>query len=146
MPNILVIHGAGMNMRGKAQLELFGPLTLADYTRQIETYAKQLDLTVRFFHSNIEGEVVNALYAAHEGDIDAALINPAGYMRGAPALVNALGQVRFPCIEVHVSNPTARGVNSVFTPVCRGAVVGFGLYTYYLALAGARDLVANSKR
>ena len=57
------------------------------------------------------------------------------------ALINALGQVRFPSIEVHVSNPTARGINSVFTPACRGAVAGFGLFTYYLALAAARDLV-----
>jgi len=28
MPKILVIHGAGMNMRGKIQLEIFGPMTL----------------------------------------------------------------------------------------------------------------------
>ena len=27
------------------------------------------------------GEVVNALYDAHDRDIDAALINPAGYRR-----------------------------------------------------------------
>jgi|RhiMethySRZTD1v2_1073278.scaffolds.fasta_scaffold3295076_2 hypothetical protein len=28
MPKILVIHGAGMNMRGKVQLGVFGPMTL----------------------------------------------------------------------------------------------------------------------
>ena len=28
---ILVIHGAGMNMRGKAQVEIFGPMTLPEY-------------------------------------------------------------------------------------------------------------------
>jgi 3-dehydroquinate dehydratase len=27
MPKILVIHGAGMNMRGKVQLDVFGPMT-----------------------------------------------------------------------------------------------------------------------
>ena len=28
MPKILVIHGAGMNMRGKVRLDAFGPMTL----------------------------------------------------------------------------------------------------------------------
>jgi 3-dehydroquinate dehydratase len=31
MPKILVIHGAGMNMRGKVQLDVFGPITLPEY-------------------------------------------------------------------------------------------------------------------
>jgi len=31
MPKILVIHGAGMNMRGKVQLDVFGPMTLPEY-------------------------------------------------------------------------------------------------------------------
>jgi hypothetical protein len=26
MPRVLVIHGAGMNMRGKAQIDVFGPI------------------------------------------------------------------------------------------------------------------------
>jgi 3-dehydroquinate dehydratase-2 len=140
MVTVLVVHGAGMNMRGKAQVELFGPMTLEEYDRQIQAYAGQLGVGVRTFHSNIEGEVVNAFYAAHKGDVDAALINPGGYTAGAPALVAAIGQVRFPTIEVHISNPAARGVVSVFTPVCRGAVAGFGIYGYYVALSGAKHL------
>ena len=31
MPKILVIHGAGMNMRGKSQIYIFVPLTLPQY-------------------------------------------------------------------------------------------------------------------
>lgn len=27
MPRVLVIHGAGMNMRGKVQVDIFGPMT-----------------------------------------------------------------------------------------------------------------------
>jgi hypothetical protein len=26
MPRVLVIHGAGMNMRGKVQVDVFGPM------------------------------------------------------------------------------------------------------------------------
>ena len=74
---ILVIHGAGMNMRGKVQQDIFGTMTLDQYEAQIRDYAKALDLQVSFFHSNIEGEVCNALYAAFDSDIAGCVINPA---------------------------------------------------------------------
>ena len=35
MPKLLIIHGAGMNMRGKAQIEVFGSMTLPQYDEQI---------------------------------------------------------------------------------------------------------------
>ena len=62
MPKVLVIHGAGMNMRGKVQLDIFGPMTLPQYDEQIRGYAKELGVDVEIFHSNIEGEIVNRLY------------------------------------------------------------------------------------
>ena len=45
-----------------------------------------------------------------------------------------------PVIEVHVSNPVARGVNSTTLPVCKGSVTGFGPFSYSLALAAAKEL------
>jgi 3-dehydroquinate dehydratase-2 len=89
--------------------------------------------------------VVNALYDAHDGDVDAALINPAGFMRTTGPLPTAMGQVRFPVIEVHVSNPVARGLTSTTLPACRGSVTGFGSLSYSLALAAAKELVAATK-
>jgi 3-dehydroquinate dehydratase len=76
---VLVVHGAGMCMRGKTQIEKFGPLTLADYERHIVQYAEQHNLDIEFFGSNSEGSVIDRLYAAHdEGDVDGAIINPGG--------------------------------------------------------------------
>ena len=107
MSKVLVIQGAGMNMRGKSQVEIFGSATLDEIDEQIRGYAEALGVDVELFHSNIEGEVVNALYDAHDRDFDAALINPAGYttVAGAAAQRHHTGQV--PVYEVHVSNPTA---------------------------------------
>jgi 3-dehydroquinate dehydratase-2 len=141
MTNILVVHGAGMNMRGKAQIETFGRMTLEDYNKQIKEYASELEVDVDIFHSNIEGEVINKFYEAHDGGVDAALINPAGYSTGHPALASAIGQVRFPTIEVHISNPAARGSVSQIAPACKGVVTGFGIFGYYLALRAAAHLV-----
>ena len=79
MGKVLVIQGAGMNMRGKAQIETFGSMTLEEINEQIKGYAEGLGLDIELMHSNLEGEVINALYDAHDRDFDAALINPAGY-------------------------------------------------------------------
>ena len=134
MAKVLVIQGAGMNMRGKSQVEIFGPATLEEMNEQILAYAEGLGIEVELFHSNIEGEVVNALYDAHDRGFDAALINPAGYTTGTGPLRGAISQVGYPVIEVHASNPTARGTVSNVLPVCKGSVYGFGVYGYRLAL------------
>ena len=136
---ILVIHGAGMNMRGKAQVEIFGPMTLPEYDAKIRNFAQELGVEVEIFHSNIEGEVINRLYAANDEAIAGAIINPSGYTRGYPALVAAIGNVGFPTIEVHISNPARRGLASEVATTCLGAVAGFGIAGYALALRGLKE-------
>jgi 3-dehydroquinate dehydratase II len=143
MAKILVIHGAGMNMRGKVQVEIFGPMTLPQYDERIRGFASELGVDIEIFHSNIEGEVINKLYEANDRGFDAALFNPAGYARGYPALVAAISQVKFPTIELHISNPLRRGSLSEVTPACVGTVTGFGIAGYALALRGLRDMLAK---
>lgn len=145
MPKILVVHGAGMNMRGKAQLDVFGPMTLPQYDEHIRKYAVELALEVEIFHSNVEGEVINKFYQAHDGGVDAAIVNPAGYTTGHPALMAAISQVRFPTIELHISNPARRGRQSEIAGVVRGVVTGFGIFGYYVALRGLKDILASAK-
>lgn len=140
MAKVLVIQGAGMNMRGKSQVDIFGTATLEEMNEQILAYAEGLGIEVELFHSNIEGEVVNALYDAHDRGFDAALINPAGYTTGAGPLRGAIAQVGYPVIEVHASNPTARGTVSTVLPVCKGSVYGFGVYGYRLALEAVQNM------
>ena len=141
MTKVLVIQGAGMNMRGKTQVEIFSTATLDEINEQIRGYAEGLGLEVELFHSNIAGEVVNALYDAHDRDFDAALINPAGYTTVTGPLPAAIAQVKFPVVEVHASNPTSRGVVSNILPVCKGSVYGFGVYGYRLALEAVQHMV-----
>jgi 3-dehydroquinate dehydratase-2 len=136
---LLVVQGAGMNMRGKTQTEIFGTMTLEDYNEHIRQYAKELEIEVEIVHSNIEGEVINFLYNANDLGFDGALVNPAGFSRGYPALTAAISQVTFPVIEVHISNPVRRGPVSDTATVSLGMVTGFGVLGYYLAMRGLRD-------
>ncbi|SVA83838.1 uncharacterized protein METZ01_LOCUS136692 [marine metagenome] len=140
MGKVLVIQGAGMNMRGKVQLETFGPMTLEQINEQILSYAEGLGMDIELIHSNVEGEVVNALYDAHDRDFEAALINPAGYTTTTGPIKGAIAQVKFPVIEIHASNPTARGTVSQVLPVCKGAVYGFGVFGYKLALEAVQQM------
>ncbi|MCY4624828.1 MAG: type II 3-dehydroquinate dehydratase [Chloroflexi bacterium] len=139
MAKLLVIHGAGMNMRGKVDVETFGPMTLPEYDEKIAEFGRELEVEVRCYHSNIEGEVANAIYEAHGDGTNAILINPAGWTRDANILVSAMRQVRLPAVEVHMTNPTARGGNSVVLPVCKSSVYGFGIYGYYMAMKGVLE-------
>lgn len=140
MTKVLVVHGAGINMRGKFQVEIFGTATMEDYSDQIQKYANQLDIEIDIFHSNIEGEVIDKFYQSHIDGYDAAIINPAGYSTGHPALCAAISQVEFPTLEVHISNPAARGNISEVSPVCKGVITGFGLYGYFIGLKAIKEL------
>jgi 3-dehydroquinate dehydratase-2 len=140
MSKILVIHGAGMNMRGKAQIETFGPMTLPQYDEQLRKYAADLGTECDIFHSNVEGEVVNRIYAAHGSGIAGCIINPAGFSVGYGVLNSAITQVDFPTIEVHISNPALRGRISDVGRHARGVVTGFGIFGYYLAMQGLLEI------
>ena len=132
----LVIHGAGMEMRGKAQIEIFGTMTLDEYDEHIRRYASEIGIEVEIFGSNTEGAVVDRLYRAHDEGCPGAVINPAGFTVGYPALCAAIAQVAFPVYELHMSNPAARGRISEVGAATKGVVTGFGIRGYYLALSG----------
>jgi 3-dehydroquinate dehydratase-2 len=135
----LVIQGAGMNMRGKVQTEIFGTMTLDEYNQNIRRFAEELGVEVEIFNSNVEGDVINRLYQAIDDGFDGALLNPAGFSRGYPALNAAVSQVPYPVIEVHISNPVRRGPVSDIAGVALGGVCGFGVFGYYLALRGLQE-------
>src|SRR5688572_26300029 len=131
-----------MNMRGQAQLDVFVPMAIGQYDELIRKYASQPTRGAEFFHSNLEGEVIIMLDDAVDAGEDAAIINPAGYTTGHPALMAAIGQVRLPTIELHISNPARRGRDSEIARVSRGVVTGFGIFGYFLALGGLQDMLA----
>ena len=141
MPKVLIVHGAGMNMRGKAQIDVFGPMLLPEYDEHIRKYAAELGVEVEIFYSNIEGEVINKFYDAHERGFDGGS-STAGYTTGHPALMAAIAQVKFPTIELHISNPARRGRESEIARVARAVVTGCGIYGYSLAMRGILDIVA----
>lgn len=143
---ILVIHGAGLQLRGKVDIALFGPMTMDDYTAQIRLFAQQLGVDVEVFHSLEVPEVVEKIRGCKAEGAGGLLINPGGFTVGPAEIGAAIKECGLPSVEVHLSNPAARSVVSHIAPSTTGVVTGFGIHGYFLGLAGLLDKISQTPR
>ncbi len=141
MKKFLVINGVNLNMLGIREPGIYGSSALAELEGMISEKAAELGVEVDFFQSNIEGETVNAIHGAL-GNYDGIIINPGAWTHYSYALRDALGAVKLPCIEVHISNIHKREEfrhASVTAPECTGQITGLGFKGYLLALEALAD-------
>jgi 3-dehydroquinate dehydratase-2 len=142
--NILVIHGPNLNLLGARETELYGNLTLDDINGKLNTLGEELGVSVSFYQSNSEGDLVNEIQGALE-DYDAIVINPGAYTHTSIALRDAILGVSIPTIEVHLSNIYRREEfrkKSMLADVAIGQITGFGVESYLLGLRAAVQVVA----
>lgn len=134
MAKVVVIQGAGMDQRGKVQIEIFGPDTLDEINARIEADAAACGLEVELFQSNDEAETVAFIAGLSAREFAAGIINPSGFTTSEGPIPAAIAALDIPFYEVHASNPSARDVKSAILPVCKGGVCGFGYQGYGVAL------------
>ena len=134
--NVLVVHGPNLNLLGQREPEVYGHTTLDDINAMLMAEAGKLDVRLKTFQSNVEGDIVTAIQEA-VGWADAIIINPAAYTHTSVAIRDAISGVGIPAIEVHLSNIYARETfrhHSYVAPVAVGQISGFGAEGYRLAL------------
>ena len=133
---ILVINGPNMNMLGIRQPEIYGSATYEDLKAMIREEANRLGVEVRFFQSNHEGALVDAIQQAYFDKVDGIVINPAAYTHTSVALLDALKAVSLPAVEVHLSDVSAREdfrqVSYVRLACCK-TIAGHGFQGYRMA-------------
>ena len=139
MDKVVVIQGAGMDQRGKVQIEVFGPDTLDQINARIEADAAEAGFQVEIYQSNDEVETVTYLAGLDAGDYVAGIINPSGFTTTDGPLPEAIEKFGVPFYEVHASNPSVRGVHSTILAKCKGGVCGFGYAGYGVALRSIRS-------
>lgn len=144
---ILIINGPNINLLGTREPEIYGSLTLEKIEEELKTYASSLNVEVKFFQSNIEGEIVDAIQKAkYEWDCQGIVINPAAYTHTSVAIRDAISAVAIPAVEVHISNIHSREEfrkNSFIAAVCIGQIAGFGAESYKLGMKGLLKNIVN---
>jgi 3-dehydroquinate dehydratase-2 len=144
--NILLLHGVNLNMFGRRDPSQYGKATLLEINSQLADLARELGVTVSFFQTNHEGEMVERIHAVTEENIQGVVINAGAWTHYSYAIMDALAMVRVPVVEVHMSNVHAREAfrhKSVLAPVCAGSIAGFGVESYLLGLRAVCGLVEN---
>ena len=134
---ILVINGPNMNLLGIRQPEIYGNTDYVDLENLITAEAERLGVTVSFFQSNHEGDLVDAIQQAYFDKVDGILINPGAYTHTSIALLDAVKSVGIPTVEVHVSDPDSREDFrrvSYIRSACTATIRGHGLEGYLEAL------------
>ena len=135
---LLLINGPNLNLVGKREPSIYGSQTLMEIQKDLLIFARELDLNLKFFQSNSEGEMIDCIQKS-VGSIDGILINAGAYTHTSIALRDALLGVDIPYVEVHLSNIYSREEfrhKSFLSDKAVGVVCGFGSISYQLALQG----------
>jgi 3-dehydroquinate dehydratase II len=132
--NIQIINGPNLNLLGKREPGIYGSQGFESY---LETLRERYPiLTLDYFQSNVEGELINKLH--EKGfDSDGIILNAGAYTHTSVAIGDAIAAITAPVIEVHISNVYAREEFrhvSRMARNCRGVITGFGLHSYALAI------------
>jgi 3-dehydroquinate dehydratase-2 len=131
---IAIINGPNLNLLGKREPGIYGNESFEAYLETLK--AKYPQVSIQYFQSNVEGELINFL---HEVGFtaDGIILNPGGYTHTSVALGDAVAAIQSPVIEVHISNTAAREEFrhiSHISAKCKGTIIGLGMQGYELAL------------
>ena len=132
---IQIINGPNLNLLGKREPTVYGNQSFEDF---FETLKPRFpDIELHYYQSNVEGELINKLHEVGF-TFDGIIINAGAYTHTSVAIHDALGAIRTPAVEVHISNVYAREEfrhKSLITSKCIGMMTGFGMEGYALALS-----------
>ena len=142
---IQIINGPNLNLLGKREPDIYGHLTLDQIGLEVEKYASKKNISIDFYQSNIEGEIINKIQEASDTK-HGLIINAAAFTHTSVAILDALNIVKFPKIEIHLTNIFAREEfrhKSMISKAVNGIICGFGLNSYTLAIDAIESLLKN---
>ena len=144
---MLLLSGPNLDLLGDREPDIYGHETLEDHVAAARAAAGTLGYDLEHFHSNHEGDLVEAIHGAR-GRTVAIVINAAALTHTSWSLHDALAAYDGVVVELHLSNPAAREPfrhTSTIAPVADGLIAGFKGLGYPLAVeAAARVLAARS--
>lgn len=146
MHDYLILHGVNLNMFGRRDPAQYGTSTLAEIDAALRSLAEELDVRLDIFQTNHEGRMVERIHQALDDGTRGIVINAGAWTHYSYAIMDALGMLSIPVVEVHMSNVHARESfrhESVLTRVSAGSIAGFGPHSYLLGLRAVHALAAG---
>ncbi len=134
MKKLIIINGPNLNLLGKREPAIYGSHTFTEFLDEIKT--KYHNVTIDYFQSNIEGELIDKLQEVGFS-YDGIVLNAAAYTHTSIGMGDAVKAIETPVVEVHISNTFNREEfrhQSYISPNSRGVILGFGLQSYELAI------------
>ena len=104
---ILVLNGPNLNLLGVREPGLYGTVDYDGLLALIQQECDRLGVQVRFYQSNHEGDLVDAIQAARL-DCDGIVLNPGAYTHTSIAILDALKAAALPAAEVHITDINRR--------------------------------------
>ena len=145
MSNIIIINGPNLNLLGEREKDKYGNTSFKEIKKNCLSFSKEHNINLSFFQSNVEGEIVNEIQNARDGQ-NCLIINAGGYTHTSVAIHDALKILKIPIIELHVTNIYKREEfrhKSLISNVADGIICGLGTEGYTLALKASIDLIKN---
>ncbi|MEA1886868.1 MAG: type II 3-dehydroquinate dehydratase [Bacteroidota bacterium] len=142
---ITIINGPNLNLQGNRERNIYGDKSFEDYFKELTGTYPEVDF--RYFQSNVEGEIINALQEAGR-EARGIILNAAGFTHTSVSIADAVAAITVPVIEVHISNILSRQEyrhKSLIAPHCKGSLFGFGLDGYRLATEALLNIL-NDKQ
>jgi 3-dehydroquinate dehydratase-2 len=144
--NILLIQGKNLEKLGTRQTEIYGTTTAAELDEMLLEHARNNGIHLTIFYTTDEQEAIRRIDAAEREEVQALLMNPAGFTDTAHDLKARVKTLNIPYFEVHLSNVEARKIESLMAEDATGIVMGFGIDSYFAALEGVTRLLQRDKK
>ena len=142
---LYIINGPNLNLLGTREPEKYGNISLDKIKILCNKKCISYNLSLIFFQSNIEGELIGEIHKAI-GDGHGIIINAGALTHTSIGLLDALNMFKGPKIELHITNIYARESfrhKSFISPVVNGIIAGFGFNSYLHAIDAIKDLIED---
>ncbi len=133
---ILIINGPNLNLLGKREQLIYGPVTLKSLEKNLRTYSKEKKVNLSFYQSNSEGDIINFIQNNIK-KFSAIIINAGAYSHTSIAICDCLRIFEGLIYEVHISNIYNREKYrrySYLSDVSSVVICGLGIIGYEIAL------------
>ena len=133
---ILILNGPNLNLLGRREPHIYGSQAFEDYLDILRRNTPSV--SIEFMQSNHEGVLIDKLHeVGFDDSYTGVVLNAGALTHTSVAIGDAIGGIKIPVVEVHISNVHAREAfrhHSYISAKAAGIIVGMGLMGYKLAI------------